>query len=445
MISYRLKDSATSLPGYRSDQGGNRPADRGRDRLHLKPLLRPRVILPVLFALVVLLLSWSQLRGPLLPGYRIESGPLVQNVVATGRVIATSRVQVGSEITGTVRERRVKEGDTVKPGDVLVTLRSDDLVARVREAEAALRQLEKTIRPQRQAELRQAEAELRQATRERERREDLFGRRLVAEELLEQAQQAEVVARATAERARLAAEAVAPGHTEERQLRERLAAARAQLEKTVIRVAVEGTVLTRNVEPGDLVQPGRVLLEIARSGDTEIEVPIDEKNLATLALGQQAHCLADAFPDRPFAAIVNYIAPSVDARRGTVAVRLKVDPVPLFLRQDMTVTVTVDTGRRQDARVVPNDALLATDTPQPFVLAVRNGRVAKQPVTLGLKGMALSEVTAGLNVGDWVLAAAANHRNLAEGARVRVSAEPLPASGMGARSGTRRETPVRLD
>ena len=55
-------------------------------------------------------------RGPLLPGYRIESGPLLQEVVATGRVIATSRAQVGSEITGTVRERRVQEGDRVKSG-----------------------------------------------------------------------------------------------------------------------------------------------------------------------------------------------------------------------------------------------------------------------------------------------------------------------------------------
>ena len=443
MTFYKVKDPATPLSGYRSDRGPNRSTDQGLVRLNLKPMLRPRVILPVLLGLVALLLSWIQLRGPLLPGYRIESGPLVQYVVATGRVIATSRAQVGSEITGTVRERRVKEGDTVTPGDVLITLRSEDLVARVREAEAALRHLETVIRPQRQAELRQTEAELRQATRERERREKLLERQLVAAETLEQAQQAEVVARTTAERARLAAEAAAPGHTEERQLRERLAAARAQLEKTVIRAAVEGTVLTRNVEPGDLVQPGRVLLEIARSGDTEIEVPIDEKNLAALALGQRAQCLADAFPDRPFTAVVNYIAPSIDARRGTVAVRLKVDPVPAFLRQDMTVTVTVETGRRQDALVVPNDALLAADTPHPFVLAVRNGRVTKQPVTLDLKGMALSEVTAGLKAGDWVLAAAATHRDLVDGARVRVSAEPIPASGMGIGSEARREMPIR--
>jgi len=411
--------------------------------LNLKPLLRPRVMLPGLFGLLVLLVLWMQLRGPMLPGYRIESGPLVQNVVATGRVIATSRAQVGSEITGTVRERRVKEGDAVQPGDVLVTLRSEDLLARAREAEAALRQLESASRPQLLAALRQAEAQLAQATRERERRVQLFERQLVAREALEQAEEAETVARAAAERARLAAEAAAPGRTEERQLRERLAAAQAQLEKTVIRAAAAGTVLTRNVEPGDLVQPGRVLLEIARSGDTEIEVPIDEKNLATLALGQRARCLADAFPNQPFDAVVNYIAPSIDAGRGTVLVRLKVDPVPTFLRQDMTVTVTVETGRRQDARVVPNDALLGAGTSQPLVLVVRNGRVARQPVTLGLKGMALSEVTAGLEVGDWVLGAAADHQNLADGTRVRVSAETLPAADTG--NGTRRETPVNFD
>ena len=80
MTSCRLESSAASPPGNRSDQGRNRPADRGSARLHLRPLLRPRVILPVLFGLVVVLLSWNHLRGPVLPGYRIESAPLVQNV-----------------------------------------------------------------------------------------------------------------------------------------------------------------------------------------------------------------------------------------------------------------------------------------------------------------------------------------------------------------------------
>lgn len=411
--------------------------------MNLKPLLRPRVFLPALAVALALLVLGLQLRGPALPAYTITSGPLVQNVVATGRVIATSRAQVGSEITGTVRERLVEEGDVVQPGDILLTLGSDELSARTREAQAALRHLELASRPQLLAALREAEAHLLQATRERERRAQLFERQLVAREVLEQALEAEMVAWAAAESARLAAEAAAPGHTEEQQLTERLAAAQAQLEKSVIRATTAGTVLTRNVEPGDLVQPGRVLLEIARSGDTEIEVSIDEKNLAALALGQSAWCLADAYPDQPFQASVNYIAPSIDASRGTVDIRLQVDPVPAFVLQYMTVTVTVETGHRQDALVVPNDALLGADSSQPLVFLVRSGRVVRQSVTLGLKGIGLTEVTSGLVDGDWVLSAAAAHRDLADGTRVRTRAESFSATVSG--SETRREPPIKFD
>lgn len=411
--------------------------------MNLKSLLRPRALIILMAGAVAAWFLVQRLLGPELPAYRIESRPLVQNVVATGRVISTSRVQVGSEITATVRERKVKEGDAVQPGDALIVLSSEDLTARVREAEAALRQLEASNRPQLQAALRQAEAQLAQASRERERREQLYEQKLYAREGMEQSQEAEKVARAAVDRARLAAQASAPGQSEELQLRERLQAARAQLAKTVIRSGAAGTVLTRNVEPGDLVQPGRVLLEIARDGDTELEVPVDEKNLAVLRVGQAAQCLADAFPDQPFPATINFIAPSIDAQRGTVNIRLKVDPVPAFLRQDMTVSVTVETGRRDMALVVPNDALLEPVGDAAAVYVVRSGRVERAPVQLGLRSLSLAEVVSGLAVGDWVLAAATETPGVAEGSRVRVSEQALPGSV--ATGSTRRELPVSFD
>lgn len=384
-----------------------------------------------------LLLRWWQ--GPTVPAYRLESRPLVQNVVATGRVISTSRAQVGSEITAVVVERRVKEGDAVAPGDLLILLRADDLAAKVREAEAALRELTDARRPQAQAALRQAEAQLLQATRESERRRSLLAQRLVANELKEQAEQAEINARAAAEQARLLAASLAPGQSEERVLRERLAAARAALEKTQIRANVAGIVLTRNVEPGDLVQPGRVLLEIARAGDTELLVPVDEKNLALLSLGQKAQVIADAYPDRPFSAVVTFIAPSVDPQRGTVEVRLRVDPVPDYLKQDMTVSATVETGRRDAALVLPNDALFARSGDRGKVLVVKDGRVASTDVTLGLRGTALSEVLEGLAAGDRVLEGVVPD----VGSRVRVREQALPEAGASADSS--RELPVRFD
>src|SRR5690606_2532993 len=139
-----------------------------------------------LIAFVALFLV-QRARGPELPGYVVERRPLVQVVVATGRVISTARVQEGSEVTGALLERRVQEGDRVQPGDVLAVLRADDLAANLREAETALQQLQRPTRPQAEAALRQAEAELAQAQRERQRRADLFTRQLIARETLEQA------------------------------------------------------------------------------------------------------------------------------------------------------------------------------------------------------------------------------------------------------------------
>ena len=383
----------------------------------------------------------QKVRGPVFDGYQVSSRPLVQTVVATGRVVAVSRAQVGSPVTGVLLERRVQEGDAVQPGDVLAVLRADDLDATMREAEAALAQLQQSTRPQAQAGLREAEARLVQANREAARRRDLFQRQLIAREAMEQAVQAETIARAAAEQARLAASSLAAGNPDEAAARARVDTARAELAKTTIRAEVAGTVLTRNAEPGDLVQPGRVLFEIARAGDTEVLVPLDEKNLEVLALGQPAMCIADAYPSRPFPAQVTFIAPSVDPQRGSVDIRLTVAPVPDFLRQDMTVSVNVETGRRDSAVVVPNDALGEVEGNRATLWLVADGRATRRQVELGMRGLAQTEVTAGLRAGDWILADA--QAALAEGDRVRVAASDLQAGV--ADPATRKELPAKLD
>jgi HlyD family secretion protein len=385
--------------------------------------------------------AWGRIQGPRMEAYVVQSQPLVQTVVATGRVVSVSRAQVGSQITGVLTERRVEEGDVVAPGDILAVLRADDLQANLRQAQAELEQLQQSTRPQAQAALRQANAQLAQASREAQRRRDLFARKLIARESMEQAVQLETVARTAAEKAQLAAASLAAGNPDEAAARQRLAAAQAQLDKTQIRAEVAGTVLTRDAEPGDLIQPGRVLFEIARTGDTEILVPLDEKNLEVLALGQPAQCVADAYPARPFPATVTFIAPRVDPQRGSVDVRLTVSPVPDFLKQDMTISVNVETGRRERALVLPNDALASVDGGRAQVWRVRDGKARRVGVTLGLRGLALSEITDGLAAGDAVLADA--NAALEDGAHVRLATRPLPANA--ASVDTSGETPVKFD
>jgi HlyD family secretion protein len=377
--------------------------------------------------LVVLALAggWlirSQLQGPQVPAYRLETRPLVQRVVASGEVDSQSLAQVGSEITGVVAARHVREGDEVEAGDLLLELRDDEQRARLREAEAGLQQLIDSTRPQAQATLREAQHNLEQASRELKRRETLFERKLLASEPLEQARRAELTARVIRDRARFAAAALAEGGSEEQVLRQRLEAARATLAKTRIHAQVTGIVQTRDVEPGDLVQPGRTLLSIARSGSSEILLPLDEKNLAPVRLGQAASIIADAYPERVLPARVSFIAPAVDTARGTIDVHLDLLEPADFLRQGMTVSVNIETGRRDQALVLPNDALRARSGPRAQVLRVRDGVVERVDVRLGLLGTALSEVVEGLTTGDLVLLDDAE-----EGKRVRVTERPIPS------------------
>ncbi len=377
------------------------------------------LIIPVL--LLAGWMIWRQLQGPELNGYRLETRPLVQRVVASGEVDSQSLAQVGSEITGVVAVRHVREGDTVKAGDLLLELRDDEQRARLREAEAALRQLIDSSRPQAQATLREAQNNLEQADRELQRRETLFERRLLASEPLEQARRAALTARVVRDRARFAASAVVEGGSEDQVLRQRLEAARANLAKTRIHAQVDGIVQTREVEPGDLVQPGRTLLTIARSGSSEILLPLDEKNLAPIELGQAARIIADAYPDRVLPARVSFIAPSVDTARGTIDVHLDLLEPADFLRQGMTVSVNIETGRREQALVLPNDALRARDGTRAQVLRVNDGVVERVGVRLGMLGTALCEVSEGLAAGDLVLIGDAE-----EGQRVRVREQAIP-------------------
>ncbi len=198
----------------------------------------------------------------------------------------------------------------------------------------------------------------------------------------------------------------------------------AQLNKTQVRSKVSGTILTRNVEIGELVQPGQSLFTIALDGNTEIRVPLDERNLSSLEVEQQAVAIADAYPDEPFPVRISFIAPSIDPQRGTVEVRLAVDPIPEFLRQDMTVSVNIETDRRAKAVVVPNDALANVKKDNADVLLLRNGQVQRQQVRLGLRGLSASEVLSGLSAGDEILVDAT--ASLADGARVRTVQQAAP-------------------
>lgn len=375
---------------------------------------------------------------------------MVRTLQFTARVATASRVDVGATITGRVAKVLVREGALVQRGEVLVLLEDAELAAALAQAVAAEQQsasrlagLRTTGRSSAQAGVIQADSVLLAAQADLRRTQDLVSRGFLSAARLDEAQRAVSVALAQQTAARAQAKANEDLGTEVLQAQAQLAvaqgaaqAARSRLAQTVITAPAEGRLLTRAVEPGQIVQPGRALLTLALSGPLQLLAPVDERYLQQLQPGQAAQVRADAFPQERFAARVLSISPLVDAQRGSVDVKFTVVQPPAYLREDMTLSVEVETARRNSALALPLSALrddaaagsaAAADGGTATVWLDEGGRVNARTVTLGLRTLDMAEVVHGLAAGDTVLLGAAPE----PGARVK--AEPVSTAALAAK------------
>lgn len=366
---------------------------------------------------------------------------IVQSVVATGRLNAPARMDIGAEVTATVLEVRVREGDRVRAGDLLLRLSDAEARASLQQASAAL--LEARGRATQQSSVAapvatqavvQAEATFTAAERDYQRARDLVAQGFFPQQKVDDARRAQDTARSALQSARVQAQANQPSGIERtlavtrvEQAQAAVAMAQARLARLAIVSPVDALVLTRSVEPGSMAQPGRVLLTLAALGGTRIDANVDEKNLRLLTLGMPAKAVADAYPGQSFDAQLSYIAPAVDPQRGTVEVRLAVPHPPAFLRPDMTVSVEMVGGSKKDALVLPSGSVRDADREAPWVLLYSGGQAVRAPVKLGLRGVGAVEILEGLKEGDETIA---QTEKAAVGDRVRRGPETAAGKGM---------------
>jgi len=346
---------------------------------------------------------------------------VVQAVVATGRIESPFRVDIGAQVVGTVTRVPVAQGETVAGGQTLIELDAAEAHALVRQAEAAviqaqgrLRQLRELQLPVASQALRQAQANYANARAQFERNRKLFEAGFIGESVLDESQRNLDVAQTQVDTARKQVDTARPQGSDYalavaalEQANAGLQAARARLAYTRIVAPAAGTLIARNVEHGDVVQPGKTLMVLAPAGETQVVVQIDERNIGKLRLGQPALASADAYPEKRFAAEVAYLNPGVDAQRGTVEVKLRVPEPPPYLRQDMTVSVDIEVARSPGALALPAEAVREATGASPWVLLVTGGRAVRRNVELGLRGTGWVEIRSGLEPGDRVVPAAA--------------------------------------
>lgn len=351
-------------------------------RLHLP---RARWLWPLLAVGIAAAgaLGWFLLRGAASEAVAAKVAPLVRTLQFSARVATLSRVEVGSTVTARVDQVLVREGEQVRTDQPLVKLESEELQAALAQAVATEKQ---------------AEATLTAARAELERTEVLVAQGFLSASRRDDAQRAVDVARAQRQ-AGIAA----------------ISAARARLTQMVITAPAPARVLSRHVEPGQIVQPGKALLGLALAGPTQIVAQVDERFLEQLRVGQKAMVVADAFAGQRLPATIISIAPEVDAQRGAVEVKFSLDqPPPAFLREDMTLSAEVETARRDRALVLPARGLRTGATGEAMLVA-EGRRAVERPVRTGLRTLDAVEVLSGVREGELVLLSP----TLKPGARVR--------------------------
>ena len=340
-----------------SDTDKNRHADlektlamgvsAGRGR-YLKRLVISAVLL---LTVVLAIFKWGAGGDGLPIEYRTEEarrGGITVIVTATGNLEPTNKVEVGTEVSGTVASVAVDYNDIVEAGQVLARLDTTKLEAQANRSRAAL-EFARANLLQSQASLQEAENNLARLNHVRE----LSGGKLpsthdfeAAEAALQRAQANEAMSRANI------AEAEAG-----------LGVDLTNLEKAVIVSPINGMVLERSIEPGQTVAASLqapVLFTLAEDlTEMDLYVKVDEADVGQVEEGQQATFTVDAYPDRTFPARITQVRYGSQTTEGVVTYPtvLSVDNADLALRPGMTATADIVVKEVKDALLVPNAAL----------------------------------------------------------------------------------------
>ncbi|HET9940187.1 MAG TPA: efflux RND transporter periplasmic adaptor subunit [Candidatus Eisenbacteria bacterium] len=316
---------------------------KGRTRIIL-------IVAGVVLLLVIVLANLNRSAGGKIAVQAgdVRKGTVTATVRAPGRVQPETQVKLSANVPGEVRTLPIHEGDSVRKGQFLLQIDDAQYRAQVGEANAALAAA--------RSNLRLAEASLAQSQSVLKRKEALSTQNLVSAEELDQARTA-----ASTDQSRVEA-----GREDVRRLQSTLQAAHDNLRKTRFISPINGTVTQLTIERGEIAvigtmnNPGTVLLTVADLSRMKVEADVDETDVATIRIGQEATVKVDALPDTSLVGHVTQIANSplisgadTQEQETNFKVDVTIDNPPPILRPGMTADVEIRTARRDSVLAVP--------------------------------------------------------------------------------------------
>ncbi|MDD8015776.1 MAG: efflux RND transporter periplasmic adaptor subunit, partial [Acidobacteriota bacterium] len=334
---------------------------------------------------------------------KVKKQDLTSIISASGEIKPKKNVNISAQVPGRIIKIGVKEGDEVKTGDFLMKLDSTQFEANSERDRALISTFK--------ADLIQAEARLLKDKNSYERQKKLYDEELVSKDQLETAKVQYDISNAQLKAIRFQIE----------QAQASLRSSLDNLNKTTYVSPIDGIITSLRVEEGEVAiigtmnNPGTVLMTIADLSVMEVEVEVDETDVVGVKLGQTAHIRVDAFPSVVFSGRITEIGSSALQKAATTAQESKdfkvvvtLEDPPQKLKPGLSASADIVTAEKKDVLAVPIASLVLREKtgkdPAPTdpkeeegVYIVENSRVKFQPVTKGITGGMMIEVTAGLN------------------------------------------------
>lgn len=335
--------------------------------------------------------------------------PVILN--ATGYIIAAHKIELAAKVVGKVAWIGVEKGDKVQKGQVLVRLEDDEYRARLLESKgqldalkARLAELVNGSRPEEiaksNADVAQGRADLQNAQVTLTRTKQLVEQGVMSKQALDDAQARYDSQSAKTNSLEKAYELVKIGPRREQidamraqveQAQGTVAYAQTQLDNTVIRAPIAGTILERNVERGEFVTTGFVgdkgakgyVVSLADLNDLQVELDINQNDFAKLGPAQPGIVTTDAYPDRKYKGVIQEISPEANRQKATVQVKVKVLNPDDYLRPEMNATVAFYSEQKRTG-TAPAKALItvpATAVRGNSVYVVVDGKAVRRSVT----------------------------------------------------------------
>ena len=304
---------------------------------------------------------------------KVERGPIAAVVVASGTLNAVTTVQVGSQISGQVKEIYADFNTAVKKDQVIARIDPATFELRVNQARADLDAAEGAVAVARsgyaatQAELGRVKVTLADAQRDVERKKQLVDKKFISPADLEKAvtvlETTREQLKAMQAQLKVSEAQISSARAAVKQRQSLLKQAQVDLERTIIRAPVDGTVILRNVDAGQTVAASLqapVLFTIAQDlRDMQVEAAIDEADVGRLRVGMPASFAVDAFPRRSFGGEIRQIRKSPQNVQNVVSYTVVISAAnpDLALLPGMTANVRIAVESREAVLKVPNAAL----------------------------------------------------------------------------------------